>query len=81
MVMNLQEVENTIKSIETGELATINNSWIAFEAKTFTNKVVDSNGKARKVNDGLNLLSRTYNDVLNEAQSTSSAVSSAVNNI
>ena len=77
----IDELENTIKSIETGELATINNSWIAFEAKTFTNKVVDSNGKARKVNDGLNLLSRTYNDALNESQSTSSAVSSAVNNI
>ena len=77
----VEELENIIKSIETGELTTINNSWVASEAQTYTNKLVNSNTKMRKVNEGLRLLSSAYNQALNEAQSTSSAVSSAINNI
>ena len=81
LTLCIEELENTIKAIETGELTTINNSWIANEAKTYTNKVVVSNTKVRKVEDCLRLLENAYNTALKEALSTTEAVGSVVNNI
>ena len=81
LTLCIEELENTIKSIETEELTTINNSWIANEAKVYTNKVVNSNNITHIIIEVLKLLDNAYNQVLDEAESTSNAVSTAINNI
>ena len=75
---SILELWNNIKS----EISTnIENSWIAEEAKKYTEKVIEYDTKVVSACDGLKYISETFDKAIKEIENTNSDLSSKINNL
>ncbi len=74
-------VDSLVNALSTNEINKINNSWAATEASEYVTKVNEAIGRVKKVNDGLRILSSTYNKALSQTDTTQSQVTGIVRSI
>ena len=84
----ISQINETVASIEAewtaivnNEIAKINSSWAATEAKSYVDKTMNAGNKIKSVEDGLKLLASTYSKVNVDSSATQQDVNRMVNNI
>ena len=84
----ISQINETVASIEAewtaivnNEIAKINSSWAAAEAKSYIDKTMNAGNKIKSVEDGLKLLGSAYSKAIANSTSTQQDVNRTVNNI
>ena len=77
----VEEIEAEWTAIVNNEIAKINSSWAATEAKSYVDKTMNAGNKIKSVEDGLKLLASTYSKVNIDSSATQQDVNRMVNNI
>ena len=77
----VEEIEAEWTAIVNNEIAKINSSWAATEAKSYVDKTMNAGNKIKSVEDGLKLLASTYSKVNVDSSATQQDVNRMVNNI
>ena len=75
----IDEVNSILNSIKTNEIAKINSSWVAKEASSYVNKVSNATKNINVVNDGLSLLSKTFQNSINKYNETANNIRNGIN--
>lgn len=74
-------INDVWNSLKTEDIAKINNSWAANDAKTYVDKLLSEEKKINSLNSALSLLSNTYQKVMNESSATGEEVKTSINKI
>ncbi len=77
----VSSVDSLVNALNTNEINKINNSWAAAEANEYITKVNEAIGRVKKVNDGLRILSSTYNKALGQTNTAQSQATGIVRSI
>ncbi len=77
----VEEIEAEWTAIVNNEIAKINSSWAAAEAKSYVDKTMNAGNKIKSVEDGLRLLASTYSKVNIDSSATQQDVNRMVDNI
>ena len=72
------KLESFLENIEKKEITTLQSSWISRETEMYMERVYESNRKIRSVIEIINRLSKQYEEIIRESESTSYSISNAI---